>query len=704
MADSPNALPVTPGILDRTYANLPPIGEPDTGGRLAMMAVKLGTEAQMVRTRFLGETFVTIDRSINLYLHGREGGESEEPTLNLMAKAVNTTWSLAIRTPPTMSVTSASINPDGYWVMKANYVLQPPVNPDGSPAGEPMQFTALERLSDDLPPQVLGLIPIEKRYHVCTETVIEYLQQQFDLQRRRSRMNQTIRWVEFYKLLWPLTMGLFEWDDVLDQPRWHILPPHQWLPHGQVEDVQDMVYCRLDYPMDSEQAKRYYPDIAAEIDKAASRSIDQATGSYGYSSVYLNTAYERPMVTAVKTWLRNQPFPMTPEEALDMHLVVRDPPLPAPGSEPPPPVLGEDGQPVPEPEPRYLHPQTGEDITPQIEAGDDGQGLNGRTIYHAHWPRKIVTRYWTTIKGKVVKDVVSPHWDGLPIFLNRHTSYPNRPYSQPMTCSGKTLQRDMNQLHADKLEHLHHYRAPIGFVTAQFMESVSPPIRNATLTPGKFYTITMPAGSNPDMLDINKHITWVKPPDMPAGLPIESQAMRKTWDDVMGHTMTGSGSPPPGVTAASAIAQLQSAGEASASATALYSEECCYRMGMLLLHGIVNFMRDESMFAANRSVPIEIVRGHIRPWAKAMTLDMEVSLANAGGMVKAQHDAQVRADVQARTADGSPLIDVETAREDIGYDNDAIESRLEARRRKAAEQMASQQTQQTAPVAAGAPQ
>jgi hypothetical protein len=202
------------------------------------------------------------------------------------------------------------------------------------------------------------------------------------------------------------------------------------------------------------------------------------------------------------------------------------------------------------------------------------------------------------------------------------------------------------------------------------------------MRPGKMYTVE---GTTED---ISKGITFYPPPTLPPALPQMNAALRSDFQMVAGNPGVLQGTPPPGVNSGVAIGQLQAEAQAPAGLKSQYVEETIYRMTMLCLHDMVNKEEAKHIMRYNAEYPVELVEQYIIPFARQMIWDVDVSLGTGAGTVKAQKDAQIRADFAVAGPDGSPLVDVQTAREALDYDHDEIERRLKYAAEKRAEQQA----------------
>jgi hypothetical protein len=746
------------GIGDSTYTDLCAIGDPNNA-TLAVLGDHLGTESDLARSTFIGRGSDRLDKSQMLYLYGRQDHRENDdrPTVNLIQPSINTFTALATRTDAAITLKSASTSEDGQWVMIKPFTFhapkdaqsgQPQTNPETGQPYQDMQF----QIGQPIPDEALDLVPAAKRICVDDATVTDWLQSRFDYKRRTSRMDKKIRQLVFLNSIYGWPMGLFQWDAVTSLPMFDLYPPQQWFPDPIKSEIDEMSYVRLDVILDCNEAKRRWPEAAASIDLYGSKTIRTATGSSGYSTVYQNVTYMRPVVTIQLLWLRNQDAPMTLPEALMTGLVIEethsgDTPTPAgqdtpaqtddagdaadaqlqvPNEQTPdedqpgdasdskdaqgdvdqPPDAATDSadenqSPSAQPDTapamskgpqrHVTHVATGDDLTDSFD--DHGMpqpsyrtSPSADPILHPNHPHKTVIREWKQINQQVIpgSDKVCDYWD-FPVFMGRNVTVAHRPFSQPETERLANIQESINRTHQAMVDHTAYFKSPTGVMYRDLLTKVDQDLANGHMTPGKLYTVESTGDMNED---IRKKFYFIDPPPMPPALPAMDENLGRKFDLVAGNPGVLQGTPPAGVRSGTAIGQLQAEAQAPSGLKAQYLEETIYRMAMLTADAMVKWETPESVYRYNRKYPLNVIRDYLVPYAQNMQIDVDVSLPIGMGQVKAQKDQQVRQDLAAKDADGQPLIDVETARERLDYDDDEIKRRLKDSRRELAEEQA----------------
>lgn len=117
---------------------------------------------------------------------------------------------------------------------------------------------------------------------------------------------------------------LFEWDDAKSLPVLKNVPWLQIHIDPLATDVRDAQYVIYDQAISADEASALFPDLEAEIRQAAMPGVLRPAGTeYRQTSVY-GITFQRDMVTLRTGWLRNQPVPLTPEDAIAKGLITTD--------------------------------------------------------------------------------------------------------------------------------------------------------------------------------------------------------------------------------------------------------------------------------------------------------------------------------------------------------------------------------------------
>ena len=677
-----------PKIADATIADLAvvggtgPNGPFDQFGKLAQFVNTCRSEAMLPRN----DHVELHPMCLALYLHGSE--RSNEPHVYPKIQGmIHAFAELATSTPPNTTLKSGTIM-------------------DG---GQPIMTTAGE-----------------SRLLNCN-TVVEAYQPIFDNRIQRTRMDTAFfNAVVVQTLIYGWQDCLIDWDELKHLPVPRIIPALQWYKDGTEAELEFSHFVGLDWPIDAQEAKRLYRDVETAIDEHAVRGIYFEAGGAAYSSVFVNQAYARPMITLSHWWLRNHEVALSDQDAIASGLVFSKPvpmendtddldnsesssdtskPFPGVGSGDGPDAGGLEAGAAGNPD------QSGEEEGESADGEDSLASASplpppprealflketGEEIDsdHPRWPRKYVIRHCIEIVGKIVLDEV---WDGeIPVASNFNVRIPDRPYGQSECIRVRTIQRDRNTLHTKGIEHAEWQGAPT-IIADKALQDESPELAgDQGMRPDKTYYVDRQAMNVPSIKDC---FAIIDPPALPAVILQISQELDKAFDDAGGRPDSLKGNVPT-ANASGVLAQsLYSAAVGQASFRFKYLSDFWYRVS------------DRVFYKTLRIPPKELARINRtydeQGWAaiQQMGLDMDwdFGIEIAGGQAKAARDQQTRQDFQLG------LIDAETACDKLGYDYKQIQQRRQqamvaAQPAGVPQQLSGQATQPAAPPPGGSPQ
>lgn len=684
---------------DTTYKDLPMPGEMDPGKLrpASTLSQRFGIESATQRGKFLGDNHEHLNASQNLKRFGRRDGflGDRRPTINRTGKTLDSFEANATRTSAVVTLKSSSIHEDGFWVLKKPFNAPAKQNPDGTTT--PATPMALYEPIDE---SMVDLVPLSRRVCINTETLVDWEQINFDILSRECDFDDVVHNLVHIKQIVGWSTCLYEWDQIANRHSFKFFPPQQWYLDPIKSNVSDMNRLRLDMIVDTEEAKRFWPQAEEAIDLAASKSVKYAPGQMGYSDLYVGgTLFSTPIVTMTLMWLRNFEVPMTLQEALGSGMVKesQDEPEAAPdeggdgtedaaggegdeqeNTEADNSVSGEDagGESGVAPTKKIMHAISGEDLTDSF----DGEGNPAKELHPNH-PLKLIILQWIEIDNKVVPGTYMqcPHWD-INVVLDKNNEIMFRPFGDPETLALGSPQDTINSMHEAMVSHAQWFKGPAGFVTAEFEEGQPEGWENAFAKPQKIHVLK--PMSDPNM-KLSDHFLQLKPPEMSTALPQVLDRVNNDFEKI-GDAGVNNGTPPTGVTAASAISNLQSLSHNTNDLKSRHTERAIRRCAKLMLHPQIHWLSVDAIMKFNRKYPREIVERYFMPMRKEILLDVEVSLPTGSGMVKQQKDAQVRSDFIAK------MIDEATAQEQVGYDSEDIARNRKLERQQMAEEAAEQ--------------
>lgn len=644
-----------------------PDGSLDPLGTLARHIACLRIESTPIRDKYISDH----QDCILMYLWGSLY-ERDPTAVNKIQGMIHSFVEMATRTPPVISLKPVSI--------------------------------------DDAAPTVLD--SMGQPVLLDQNAVKDYIQSVFDIKWKKSRGD---RWFEKLALLakiygWYDT--LLQWDDRTKLAEFKMFPALQWYKDPTEEEVEDAAYIGLDAPMDAEYAKRQFPQLKEAIDASAAQTLQPAASATAFSARYQDVTYQRPVVTLSIFYLRNQEALMTDQEAIRHNgfeaRQVQDEPVPQLNAgDPTAPDAGDtdNGGAGPTDSMANGIGQNGSGIQPAEEGNSGIQdagtmgGVNGisqdttapvvtrEAMFHPElgemdnthpeWPRKLVLRRVILIADKVVEDAESPT-TMIPVISGCNVRYPGRPYGQGDPMRVKNQQIDRNSIHATIINHATWFKGPTCIVPRSIKDDLPDGGKNFHMEPNTTYTVSDETIQNTN----GKPVLTIDPPDLPSSIPQAAQELDATFDVTSGHAPVLQGEAPSADSSGVQVQQLQSAAMGTASFTMQYLKGAVTNAANTVLEFMQDGMTADDFYHLNRTYPLPVVNIILETW-KQSEMDVDVEIAN--GSIKAQKEATVRAD------EAAGILDLETARDLLGYDHKVIQQRM------------NQQLQASAAVA-GAPQ
>ena len=328
-----------------------------------------------------------------------------------------------------------------------------------------------------------------------------------------------------------------------------------------IEEFDYLLICEF---VSSEKAKAIFPKYAAKIGEAESEGQLGASkqSDWRLGAVHLNTEFQRPMVKIVNAWIRDQPFPMEPDEAIRAGLVA-----PAIDIQTEEPMIDEEEEPV------Y---QTEEGVL--TSPGDK------------IWPKKLGVRYIKILDSvdEKLMDVESPYID-IPVGWNRNLPLPFNPYGMPESMRLKDVTDAINHIGEVIVNTLTYYKYPQEYWPQSLLEQarraemdphVSP--RSQIGIPDDDYREWFTRGGNRGFAAV--------PPELPHHM-VELWLQFKSEHDLMaGNAGVRQGIPPGADTSGKAIQKLLEAAGGPISYKSSFTERMIERVARILADAMVQDM------------------------------------------------------------------------------------------------------------------
>jgi hypothetical protein len=700
---------------ETTTAALPPvgmIGETDHGAAASVLS-------QLVRESTVNrEDMVRMaDACVTIFHYGDSPAPSDDTlTLNKIQNAVINDTNIQVREPAraTLRGVETGEKPDVYWVgpqmIGQLFGLLP--QELGATFDAMGQQTPLQAIRPDVAEMLVtmmehgqlvpnplmpgAVMPFKEDWlaQVSDGTTAEVYQKIFDVLWARGNVDKWVKQNLLDTNTQGWSFGLYEFDDDAKKPRLRHLTIKQTYIDPICRDVGEAAYAGLDYVLDAAEAKRLYPALSEDIEKQAkTQQVERPENATDLGSIYESTTFERKIVTLRIFWLRNQPIPLTSEEAIGGALIqMRDVPdevaiaaqqeaaqfaqFSEPLSTESPAIEQEqgsvdvdiepeDGGAMPaEPQAMPIQPPP----TPMRQAMFAGEqeveeGGEG-------WPQRFGTRQVTILGNIVVDDRECEFWD-IPLLHN--VCIPlvgSRPYGIGEPWRLKNLQRAASRILHNGVEYTDALAHPGCAVPQSVVDATKAQF-------GDFHARPDEAMAVPDDLYIKfngKLVDWYSPPTWPESNVKVLAELKANLTQDSGNQDVMQGSADSNMSGR-AIAALQGAATSMIEFKSGRTADMVERIARLMLHSIVWRMDLDDLAAIVSKYPRSILE-QIQQKGRALEWNVSVAVSSGTGAIKAQEKAEARENFKAQ------LIDRRTAQEALDVDWRLVDQRMEIERSK----------------------
>lgn len=649
---------------------LPPLGQitDDTQGEAINWIEQLTYEGRDVRDRMLE----SMAESLATYDLTTDANDPSEPALvNDAQNAVIAATDIQTREPPEPTVIPIEEGESGpsYWIGPALMVPPEFTTWNVGPSGEPIPPTSLP---EDMVEQ-FRLAGLER--HIITvddAEVAKFCSTVLKLTRARSG---TDRWLRRNVLHNNAKGWQFVWFLHDKYRRLNLL---RNVPNSQVycdlkEDVGLMDWLIIDDILSADEASKAFPDLAVEIaDLATTGSIDVIQG--GTWSRFTGRFYYRPMVAMRMTWLRDQPIPIEPEEALNLGLVI-----PAQQLVQVPAVAPEAG--MMEMDPDVVAPDLSQTIA--IDAPGQYTLPDGTPTAPGDpsWPARYGIREIVQIGRRIVRDRECEDWD-IPVSLNQNIPVLGTPYGYGEPHRVRGLQSSKNRLLQSIVDYSDFYRFPPALMSQSMKASLG---GVDCVTPGLILTCSDQqysalGGKANIFMDLPQ-----LPPASTQFLPAITQELDRQTQNA--PVLQGYASPN---SSGKAIEALQFSASSMVSYKGKTTGDMYYRICRLSLHRLMSTMTPQEAHVMVSRLPIHVEAEILSRFDKNR-YDVEIEI-QAGNGAAAQKKRE-----QANEDQKMGRISMQSAREMLNLDHWKEETRTQSEQRSAAAMMASVTPQATQP-------
>jgi uncharacterized membrane protein YgcG len=394
--------------------------------------------------------------------------------------------------------------------------------------------------------------------------------------------------------------------------------------------VQEAEYVMVDLPFDLNAAKQNWPHLAEQLEQAANTGRPQHIDAWTEWSKANARDFKRPIVSLRVAWIRNQPVPVGPEEAvaLGYATAVTDP------------ATGE----------QFIVDREGNELDPMRPG----------------YPTRLGIRQIMQVGSSLVVDDRECETPDIPVLHNVNIPIPgSSPYGMGEPMRQRSIQMAKSGVVDAMVRHAKFFAFPIMNVPQQVLDRLPDEIREAPARPDT----VLPWDMETWQATGGKPISFVDPPQMSPALTEVFGVLDGELQAIGGHAPVLQGQTENGVTAARAIEALQATGSSQIAFKAMRLGDMVHHMAVLMLHNIVWRMSvDDLMLIISRYPRTVLEAIHERARLMEWNVNITVQAGNTGlQMTKRQIDGNDVA-IGAKS--------IQTYREDNGIDHDQEERRI----------------------------
>lgn len=473
---------------------------------------------------------------------------------------------------------------------------------------------------------------------------------------------------------------LYEWDDDYKRHILRQIPIKQMYIDPTVRDIADAAYVGFDLPLDKDEAKKLYPDLAEQIELYRQQNGGQPIrpdSNTNWGQAYERN-FQRDIVVLRVFWLPNTAIPLSPEAAVITGKVeVREIPDET--------VQFQEGSGDTGPSDDSVRPagsdggsddaaapasdSAGLPDEPAGGGGSDGSPLGAapvaatpvRVAYYLPgtdievtpptsteaipedappWPTRIGVREIVQIVNNIVADRECQHWH-IPIVHNVNIPIIGKPYGLGEPFRLVSIQRGRSRMLNSIVQHCEYFKAPIVSVAASVNAALPDSQKKGFVKPGTRFVW-------PDHLYqafAGKPFSVQDPPRTPEALITGQDIFKQEMAEQSGHTPVMRGETEGDVKSGKAINMLQQAAVGVVDFKHRRGSQMIKRLARLMLHSIVNRLECKDIYKIISEYPYHILEA-ICERAKNSDWDVEVEDASGNSQTKARKKAEAAQDLQ----------------------------------------------------------
>jgi hypothetical protein len=419
-----------------------------------------------------------------------------------------------------------------------------------------------------------------------------------------------------------------------------------------VEDVSNASYAIIDVVLPYDECLKLFPELAGYLKEHPPQSGGVPpifpNGQWGKSD---GRNYYRQVVPLRICWLRDQPIPMSEQEALEAELVQQQT-IPVEGVQ-----VADDSM--------AISPQVR-----QVLVNDQGEEVSHGD---ENWPARFGIRELIQVGNDIVIDRECQDWD-IPLAVNQNIPVLGTLYGYGEPHRIKGLQGAKNRSIRQMVDYGDFYRHPPSLVS----QSMKTAMGNLNMVdPGTMISI-------PDQLyrELNgKAQVFLDLPQIPPAVAQFLPAISQELDKQTQNSPVMQGYAPGGNMSGTAIEALQYSSSSQISFKARSTSEMCYRLCKLMMHAIFTSLDVRQASKIVSQYTPQIVSEFLNR-LKTSQYDVEVEiLAGSGAAAKVKQQSAIE-----QYKEG--LITKQSAQESLNIDHykEADREEVEAKKQAALQQ------------------
>jgi hypothetical protein len=450
-----------------------------------------------------------------------------------------------------------------------------------------------------------------------------------------------------YKSIYGCASQLYEFNDDLKRHELKNTEPTQVFYQPTCADMSRNAYAVYDQFIAAEEGMARYPQFAKDIDARAREGAIQVPGNTGYMPTYMfQQPFSRDMVVVRTCWIRHQPYPLSPDDALKKEKVsIAQIPTGAFDSAPDPATGLVESRPV---------------TRQAFVLGGTQQEVD---LTHQDWPKKFGIRQLTIIvfggQGKLVEDKQSEFGD-IPLPNNVNMPIPFSPLGAGEPTDLEDVQLALNRVLSDLVTHQAYNAVPAELIDSRVADEMGPEGRK--LRSKWDQRIVIPATVSKELGDLKKALVTL---DVPAISPDFWKLLDflVSMIDKQGNMVQVAQGDASATWSGEAIQSLQRAHNALVMAKSQRTEIYLQHLARLMDHSQMTRMTWQD-WAKYLNYPPAVVKAI---FARNQDLECQIAVEIASGSA-ASRQAESQADIQAYKL-GIP-ISIPTILKGMGKDPD----------------------------------